>query len=308
MSTMFRNHFSDFFFSRVPFVDYVIRDTYNKYPEQYSKIFHVKRSRRAFENVLGLVSLGYLGTKEEDEAITYDKFYQGPKSQYIHTTYALGLRTTMEAAQDDIDGIFNKGASALGRSATYSPEIVAANVINNGESAQSGKFTPPRGEALFTATHSIPHGYDGVSSYSNLGSADFSITGLRAALNNMARIPDERGKLVRFTPNTLFGAPEMRYIFEEILNSSGKSGTADNDLNAFKVLFNLSTFSWHYLTDLDAWYLLAKPGEHELNFYWRMPFTTDYDLDFDTGGMKTKITGRFSCGFSGWRGIYASTP
>jgi hypothetical protein len=193
----------------------------------------------------------------------------------------------------------------LGRSARYTPELVAAAIINNGKTASAGlaadKFVAARSEALFSATHAMTNG-----TYSNLGTADFSITSLRAALNNIARIPDERGKLVRFTPSTIFAAPEMQYVMEELLNSAGKSGTADNDLNAFKTLFNLTARQWHYLTDLDAWYMQC--AGHEMNFYWRVPFATDHDTDFDTGGAKTKIRGRFSCGYSAWRGMYASTP
>lgn len=309
MSTMLRNQFSNFFFSRLPFIDHIMRETYGMYPEQFSKFFRVKKSGRAFENVLSMISLGYLAEKGEDEAVTYDSFKQGPYSKFIHTTHALAVRTSMEAMQDDGDGILKGGAQALARSARYTPEIVAANIINNGESAPSdaNKFVAPRSEALFSATHSTPFS-ESAATYSNLGSADFSITALRAALSNMQRITDERGKLVRFTPDVVFGSPEMQYIFQEILNSDGKAGTADNDLNAFRVLFNLSPVQWHYLTDLDAWYLRAKPNEHGLVFYWRMPFATDHDMDFDTGGSKSKIVGRFSAGYESWRGLYASTP
>lgn len=296
--------------ARIPFVDYVIKDTYNTYPQMYREIFNVKTSRRAYENVLGMTSLGYLSRYGEDEPVTYDRFYQGPRSKYVHIKMGLGVRTSMEAMQDDIDGILSGTARALGRSAAYAPEILAANILNNGETASTDpNFVAPRSEALFSASHSLPFAFDGsASTYSNLGSADFSITALRAALNNMARIPDERGKLVRFTPSLLLGSPEMQYEFEEILNSTKKSGTADNDLNVFKTMFNLSHAGWHFLTDLDAWYLRAKKSETDLNFYWRMPFKTDYDDDFDTGGMKTKIVGRMICGWSNWRGWYASTP
>lgn len=37
MSTMMRNQFQDAFFQRVPFIDHTIMDTYDMYPEQYSK-------------------------------------------------------------------------------------------------------------------------------------------------------------------------------------------------------------------------------------------------------------------------------
>lgn len=308
MSTMMRNQFQDAFFARVPFIDHTIMDTYDMYPQEYSNFFKVKSSGRAFENVTSMIGTGHLVERGEDEAVTYDRIYQGPKSQYIHTEYALALRTSQVALEDDIDGILKNGAMHLGRSASYTPELLAAAIINNGETAASGlstdKFTAPRGEALFSGTHALHN----ATTYSNLGSSDFGITSLREALNNIARIPDERGKLVRFRPDKLFGAPEMQYIFQEVLNSDGKSGTADNDLNAFRVLFDLRIFSWHYLTDTDAWYIQCMPSEHEMWFFWRVPFETSYDTDFDTGGSKMKIRGRMSMGYSGWRGMYSSTP
>lgn len=306
MSLMLRNQFTEHFFTRVPLVDYTIWDTYDMYPEEFSQFFNIKSSGREAENVLGMTGLGYLVEKGEDEAVQYDRIFQGPKSSYIHTEYALAVSTSQTAMEDDLDGILKMGAQSLGRSARYTPEIVAAAIINNGKTASSGlsadKFVAPRSEALFSAAHAMTNG----GTYSNLGAADFSITSLRAALNLSARIPDERGKLVRFRPSTIFAAPEMQYSIEEILNSTGKSGTADNDLNAFKTLFSLQARQWHYLTDLDAWYMSCDG--HELNFYWRVRFSTDHDTDFDTGGAKTKIRGRFSCGYSAWRGLYASTP
>lgn len=306
MSMMLRNQFTERFFNRVPLVDYTIWDTYDQYPEEYSQFFNMKKSSREGENVLGMTGLGYLVEKGEDELVQYDRIFQGPKSQYIHTEYALAVSTSQTAMEDDLDGILKMGAQALGRSARYTPELVAAAIINNGKTASAGlaadKFVAARSEALFSASHAMTNG----GTYSNLGTADFSITSLRAALNNIARIPDERGKLVRFTPSVIFAAPEMQYVMEELLNSAGKSGTADNDLNAFKTLFNLTAGQWHYLTDLDAWYMQC--AGHEMNFYWRVPFATDHDTDFDTGGSKTKIRGRFSCGYSAWRGMYASTP
>lgn len=308
MSTMMRNQFQDAFFQRVPFIDHTIMGTYDMYPEQYSKFFKTKSSGRAFENVTSMIGTGYLVERGEDEAVSYDRIYQGPKAQFIHTEYALALRTSQVALEDDIDGILKQGAMHLGRSARYTPEMLAAVIFNSGETAAAGlgveKFTAPRGEALFSATHAMHNG----GTYSNLGAADFGITSLRAALNNIARVPDERGKLVRFTPDRIVGSPEMQYIFQEILNSDGKSGTADNDLNAFRVLFSLRTDEWHYLNDLDAWYLLCTPAEHELWFFWRKAFETSHDTDWDTGGAKSKIRGRMSCGYAGWRGTYASTP
>ena len=63
---------------------------------------------------------------------------------------------------------------------------------------------------------------------------------------------------------------------------------------------------WNYLTDTDAWFMLAEKSDHFLLLYDREPFWTDYEYDFDTKDYK--ISGMYAQS-SGWadpRGVFGS--
>ncbi len=49
----------------------------------------------------------------------------------------------------------------------------------------------------------------------------------------------------------------LRLKARELIGSEGKPGTADNDLNAIRDQYNLTSFVYHRLTSTTSWMLLA---------------------------------------------------
>lgn len=300
MSTMLRRQFEDLFFERLPFIDHIIFMKYSQYPEEYSRYFNMNSSNRAFENVTGVVGFDYLSEKPEGQAINYDTMLQGYDTNYEHVTYGLGFRTSMESLQDDVDGIMRRGAMALGASARYTPEIVAADVFNNAFSSTTGS---PDGVALCATNHPLIGG--GTASNELDPGADLSVTSLQNLVNQMAQTVNDRGQKLMIQPRHLIVPQELSWTAEQLLGSPGLPGTADNDINSLRMM-GMTWSTWHYLTDANNWFLQADVSETELHFFWRMPFATDHDMDFDTGDGKSKIIGRFSVGWSDWRGLHGS--
>jgi hypothetical protein len=297
---MLRQQFEDLFFERLPFIDHIIFMKYSAYPEEFSRFFNMNSSSRAFEDVTGVVGFDYLSTKHEGQAINYDAMLQGYSSRATHVTYGLGFRTTMEALQDDIDAIMRRGAMALGASARYTPELVAADVFNDGFTSTTGS---PDGVSLFSNAHPLRGG--GTAS-NILASADLSVTSLQSMVNNFAAQVNDRGQKLMIRPRRLIVPQALSWTAEQLLGSEGLPGTADNDINSLRMA-GLGYDVWHYLTEDQAWFMQADVSETELNFWWRMPFSTDHDIDFDTGDGKSKILGRFSVNWSDWRGVFGSS-
>ena len=54
-----------------------------------------------------------------------------------------------------------------------------------------------------------------------------------------------------------------------------------------------------------AWYLLEEKN-HNINFFDRTGLMISEEKDFDTDALKIKGFARFSYGWSGWKGVYAS--
>ena len=86
-----------------------------EHPEEYSQIFEVKNSRKAFEEIMGQTGLGMASVKTEDNSVAYADSQQGFLSRFTHLTYGLGFIVTLEAMEDDLyDVIAEVRSKALG--------------------------------------------------------------------------------------------------------------------------------------------------------------------------------------------------
>lgn len=221
---------------------------YNRYEKQHEQIFTVKKSTRAFEEHVMNFDTGVGAQKTEGSMITYDTLGEGFKVRYQHNTYALGIIITKEAIEDDqyVD-LAKRASTALGKSLSYTKEVVAANVLNN---ALSGSFLGGDGKSLGATDHPL-YGPGG-GTYANKFSAATSLseTALEAAITNIRGFVDERGMLVNVQPRKLVVPKELAFTAHRILRSPYRTNTADNDVNviADKNLFSEGYIINNYLT------------------------------------------------------------
>jgi phage major head subunit gpT-like protein len=273
---------------------------YNQWPDEYSQIFNVMNSTRAYEEDAEVAGLGKLVSKGEGVSVTYDDPMQSTnKQKYTHSAFGLGFRVTEELHADDLYGIIKKMPASLARSAKQTTEVESFSVLNNAfNSAKTGLD----GVELCSTAH--PNIALGGGPYSNrlATDADLSITSLQAAIELMESTTDDRDMNIMLKPKMLIIAPSNKWMARELLNSEKKPHTADNEINALSDE-ELKYFVGHYLTDSDAWFLVTDKTDHHLNFFWRKKVAFDNSDDFDSGDAKFKATMRFSVGFSGWRGI-----
>src|SRR3972149_523387 len=114
------------------------------------------------------------------------------------------------------------------------------------------------------------------------------------------------------TAHTLVGGGtvphENQWLASELIDSPDRPDTANRAINAFKKQDGggVSIIAWPYLTDPDAWFLLATPEKHQIRSYWRERPNTMHDWDFESSSMKVKVRARWKRGWSDWRGVYGS--
>ncbi|MCE1247443.1 MAG: Mu-like prophage major head subunit gpT family protein [Firmicutes bacterium] len=279
----------------------VLFEKYNSYPEEYRRIYNIHDSKKQAEKDSALSGLGAMPSKSEGASVSYANPLQGYDITYTHTTYGLGFRVTQEMMDDDQYGKIKKMPRALARSARHTVEQTAANIFNYGFSTTYNSGGDSK--ALFATDHPLTGG----GSYANTPSvpADLSVSSLQAAIQNMEETVDDNGLLLAIKPKLLVVPPALKWTAREMLDSTLKPYTSDNEANAF-LDEDLAYFVWHYLTDDDAWFLLSDKDEHELNFFWRKKLATENETDFDTGDLKFKATMRFSVKWTDWRGTYGS--
>ncbi len=246
---------------------------YNLRGDEFARIFNIQRSNRKYEDDRGVAGFGTMPSKPEGVAVSYDTMTEGYTKRYTHTTYGMGVRLTQELYEDELYKVMNRLVEALARSARYTVEQQAANVLNNGFTD-----TGPDALSLFNTAHTLA---GDSATFANTPStqADLSVASLQAGLIRFAKQVDDRNLLLAIQPQHLVVHVNDMFLAQEILRSPQKPFTADNEVNVLKGALALEIN--HFLTDTDAWFILAGKGDHELNFFWRRSIQDEADNDFD---------------------------
>lgn len=279
---------------------------YSQYPDEYSQIFNILSSEKAYEEDSEVAALGKMVEKTEGTAITYDDPFQAAAlERYTHKIFALGFRVTYELYKNDLYGVIKRMPAALARSAHQTVEVESWNILNR---AFNTGYLGRDNQSLCSTSHPNIQIGAGSGPYSNRLStdSDLSVTSLQAAVELLENTTDDRDLNLMLKAKTLIVAPEGKWMARELLNSEYKPHTADNEINALADE-ELKYMVCHYFSDTDAWFLACDKADHYLKFYWREKPSFANDDDFDTGDGKFKGMEWFSVGFSGYRGI-VGTP
>jgi hypothetical protein len=276
---------------------------YARYDNQHTEIFETESSDRAFEEEVMIVGFGNASVKGEGNAVEYDNATEGFTARYAHETVALAFSLTEEAVEDNLyDRLGSRYTKALARSMANTKQIKAAAVLNN---AFSSSYTGGDGVALVSNAH--PLGGGGTASNRPTAYADLNETSLEDALINVSTLVDDRNLTIALQGRKLIVPPALQFVADRLLQTPGRVGTSDNDINAIKNMGMVPEgyVVNNYLTDTDAWFLKTDCPDGFKHFE-RSPMQTSLEGDFDTGNMRYKARERYSFGYSNWRAVFAS--
>jgi len=300
MATL-RTTLPDLYLSRLAFLEDVLFDEIDIEDGVFSRILKNRdMGNKPFVRTTTVASFGVVPKKAEGVNVAYDELAQGYDKTYTADSYELAFRTSKEALDDEQEEVVSDAARALGRSMAYSFNVDMANIFNNGFTDTAGS---PDGVALFDTAHPLVGG--GTARNELTTAADLSIASLRDAMNDIADTVDDAGKLIHWRARTLFVPYELKWLASELIKSTDRPDTSDRALNAFRE-DGLEIIVSPYLTDADAWFLLAEPRTHNVRCYWRERPNTMHDWDFESSSMKVKIRARWIRGWSDWRGVYGT--
>lgn len=302
-----RGQFQDFFFeTMLPALNAKIWQTFKAKPKMYDKILGTETTSRSIEQYSQMVGVGLPSKIEEGAETPVDTMVQGYNKTFKPVKFGLGIAASQELVEDDKVGIISKRSVLLADSIYQAREIQGASVFNNGFDGTN--FAGPDGKALFASDHPLVKA-GGTQNNILTTAADLDVTSLELALTDWELLKDHRGFLqVLPTPSVLVAA-QNRWNVAEILKGQMRSDTANNTVNAFKYGETGSVVDfkvWSYLTDPDAWFLVAPPGETETIWLDRKaPYTkSDYVEKSETGFVYMRYRADF--GFYGWKGVYGT--
>jgi hypothetical protein len=276
---------------------------YSRYGEEHKEIYETENSERSFEEETKLSGFSAAPVKNEGSAIAYDNAQEAWTARYNHETIALGFSLTEEAIEDNLyDSLSARYTKALARAMSYTKQVKAANVLNNGFNAA---YPGGDGKALFANNHPLVSG--GTNSNIPSTPADLNETSLENAVIQIAAWTDERGLLIAAKPQKLIIPPSLQFVATRLLETELRVGTNDNDVNAIKNNGSIPggyTIN-HFLTDNNAWFLTTDVPNGMKHFI-RTPLANSMDGDFDTGNVRYKARERYSFGWSDPLGMYGS--
>jgi len=275
---------------------------YKRYENQHAEIYNVESSDRAFEEEVMLSGFGNAQVKGEGQGISYDDAQETFTARYTHETVALAFAITEEAIEDNLyDRLASRYTKALARSMANAKQVKAAAPLINGLPSTDA-FDSGDGVSLFNTSHTTLGG-----SFANTlaTQADLNETSLEQSLIDIGEMTDERGLLIAAKGVKMIVPPENQFNAERLMKSQGRTGTADNDINAVNSMGMIPQGYRvnNYLTDADSWYIITDVP-NGMKMFVRSPLSTAMEGDFDTGNVRYKARERYSFGVSDPRGIF----
>ena len=202
---------------------------YKQYADETKEIFVTESSDRAFEEEVMLSGFGDAAVKPEGQGVAFDTAQETYTARYTMETIALAFAITEEAIEDNLyDRLASRYTKALARSMANAKQVKGAAPLNNGLPGVA-TFKTGDGVSLINASHPTIAG-----TFSNTLStaADLNETSLEQGLIDIAGMTDERGLRVAARGIKMIIPSANQFAAERLMKSQGRTGTADNDINA----------------------------------------------------------------------------
>jgi hypothetical protein len=281
-----------------------------KAAQKWDTLFTVKDSMKKKEEDSIRSGLGSVVVKGEGAPYANDVQIEGPTKAWVPNVYALGVRITEEAIEDNLYHLRAGGGADdlkeifedLGIALAENPEVLAAQFFN---SATATTYHTTRFNTAFAAA--TQYRLDG-STYSNKATAtDLTYSTFWAALIAAENQYDHRQNRIQKKVKAIWHPPQLERNATEILKSTDRPDTANRAINAYaKSGRNIADQSWAYMTDADMW-VLQMEGRGLISF-WNRKTRFAREKEFQTGDMMCKGDQRFSMEIADERDFYFNVP
>lgn len=263
----------------------------------YPKLFNVRDMDKNTITDAQLAGFGSLQDQPDGDEVVYDNPIAPRTKSYTYAVRALGYKIHDRIWRYDLYGEVERFERDLMDSSKDDAETAAASIFNNAFATTNTGFD---GLALCSTAHTR---MDGGATQANRSATEgaLSLSGLHSALITIDKWKNERGRPRTWKPEKLIVSSDNLIVADELLLSSLKPGTANNDTNAIS-RFDLSKVRWKYLTSTTAWFIQCN--KHDLNYFWAFRPETGMETEFDTETIKRKVRQGRVAGFGAWYGLF----
>ena len=286
-------------------------DTYRtkRAESMFGSLVTKKTSKKKKEENVIRSGLGLPVVKGEGAAVTYDTQIAGPKQTWIPDVFALAVRITEEAIDDNLyelngggDGDLKELFHDLGEAMLENQETLIARFFNSGTATtyHDTRFS----KALFATDHTRLDG----STYSNYATqTDLTYTSFWTNLVAAENQYNHRQYRIKKKVKNLWIPPQLERQGLEILKSTDRPDTGNRAVSAYaKSGRKIALKNWAHMSDTDMW-VMQLDGQGIVMFTNRK---TRYarERDFQTGDMMIKTDQRWSAEIDDEQCFYGNVP
>lgn len=269
-----------------PMIRKWINDSRKEYPKIYTQYMQDRFITDMYDEDMEMGGFPGIPILDEGDVMNFATPDIGKKTRYQPDTRQLGFAISDKVRRFNKIDVVRRYSQALERSARSTMEQIAALPFNIGfASTYVGSDNKP----LFATDHVAVNG----ATIANKPSSDVDLTqaSLEAAIGRFLSAKTSDGTPINLQPRYLLVHPSnllnaRRVVGADMyysVSGTTPSGAASGAPNVLRD-YNLTVISNPYLTDEDAWFLLAAKDEHEVqvvrneNMHDRS-FTDNYTLD-----------------------------
>lgn len=277
---------------------------FNEYPEEYTKFLNIEPSTKMKEEELVVAGFGLVPEKGAEGGVVplWDVMKMSDKIEYLHKTYVMGYECSEELLEDEQYGILRQASRALAVAVKQTLDVLGAIPLNY---AFNSSYKGVDGKALCATDHPLAKVPGASVANEPAVACDFDPVALKAALETWETWVNDNDLPLLIQPKYVVSGPYQRDIITKTLGSTQQPFTGDNEINAVRE-WGLEKMILHYLTDTDAWWILSRPADHFMKWFWRVrPTFRNFD-DPDTGNARYITRFRASVGYTHWWGVYGS--
>lgn len=291
---------SDFARAQQPGVNYWFGVTYDRYPEQYSKLFEVLQSQKAFEEAMSTYGFSGAPVIPQGQDMTYEAVKQGPATRFQHLKVGKGYAITEEHRKDNLyPEIIRDYSMSMGVAIRQTKEQYHANIINSSTNASAR--TGYDGKELCATNHVLLGG--GTASNEFAAVTPFSELALSQMITNIKGLVDDAGQKIQAQPVGLWLPLKLEWEAQRVLNSMGRPNTANNDINVMEGI--MPYYLNNYFTSETRWGIKTNVP-HGLVSYQREALEMRTSTDFNNNNERFAWQERYCGGWSNWRGYYGN--
>lgn len=265
-------------------------------------LYDVRTSERKRERLASLAGLTLYSQKTNGAEPASDNVIQEFEKDFIHVSYGKKVSIERELVDDEEWGLLVDVGQQIGMLAAQTMEVTAA-------AAWSDFFTGAtyKAEDNLSVCNSAHLNVDAGNSQSNTGTSDLDFAGIKAARIAMRKFTNYRGDKMSVHPKLLVVPTDLEEVAWEMIRSTGKPDTANNNANMYNGMFDLVV--WDFLTDTNAWFMV-DPRLMKLNLIWfqRIALEVFGDGNLFTGTRNIGGYYRAALGVRDWRWIYGNNP